>query len=362
MAEMIQYKCPNCGGAIGYDATVQKMKCPYCDTEFDMETLAALDEELNNIQPDEMQWDSKPEAEWTEAETANMNVYVCQSCGGEVIGDNTLAATSCPYCGNPVVMKGKFAGDLKPDVVIPFKKTKEDAKQAYLRHLEGKKLLPKVFKEQNHIDEIKGMYVPVWLFNSDVDADINYNATKIRTWEDANFRYQETSYYKLLRSGGLGFSNIPVDGSGKMPNELMESVEPFDASEAVDFQTAYLAGYIADRYDVNSQDSEGRANERIRRSTEMAFEKTIGPYSGYQVAEQSIRLQNGSYRYALYPVWILSTTWNNERFTFIMNGQTGKMAGDLPMDKNLLAIWFGGTAVITAVIVFLIICLVNGVF
>ena len=362
MSEMIQYKCPNCGGAIGYDATVQKMKCPYCDTEFDMATLMELDDELNHIQPDEMNWESKPESEWSEAETENMNVYVCQSCGGEVMGDNTLAATSCPYCGNPVVMKGKFAGDLKPDIVLPFKKTKEDAKQAYLKHLEGKTLLPKVFKEQNHIDSIKGMYVPVRLFNSEVDADINYNATKVRVWEDADFRYTETSYYKLLRSGSLGFDNIPVDGSSKMPDELMESIEPYDAAEAVPFQTAYLAGYLADRYDVKSKDSEGRANERIKTSTEMAFARTVGGYSSTEIAEESIRLLNGSYRYALYPAWILSTTWNGESFTFIMNGQTGKMAGDLPVDKNKLTVWFCGTAVIAAVIVFFIICLINGVF
>ena len=158
MADLIQYKCPNCAGTIGFDATAQKMKCPYCDTEFDLSTLKDLDDELEEIQPDELDWSGKPESEWSEEETANMKVYACQSCGGEVIGDATLGATSCPYCGNAVVMKGKFAGDLKPDIVIPFKTTKEDAKAAYLKHLEGKRLLPKVFKSQNVINEIKGRY------------------------------------------------------------------------------------------------------------------------------------------------------------------------------------------------------------
>lgn len=362
MADLMEYKCPNCAGTIAFDPTAQKMKCPYCDTEFDLETLKDLDNQLEEIKPDDLNWGSKPEAEWEEGETENMNVYVCKSCGGEVIGDATLGATSCPYCGNAVVMKGKFAGDLKPDMVIPFKKTKEDAKAAYLQHLEGKKLLPKVFKSQNHIDEIKGMYVPVWLFDSDVNADVNFNATKVRTWEDANFRYRETSYFKLLRSGQMGFNAIPVDGSKKMADELMESVEPFDCAEAVDFQTAYLAGYLADRYDVAAKDSEARANQRIKSSVENAFAQTVGNYDSFNIAEESIRYLKSSYKYALYPVWILSTTWNNQSFTFIMNAQTGKMAGDLPMDKSKLGLYFVSITVIVALITFLILCLINGVF
>ena len=362
MADLMEYKCPNCAGTIEFNPSVQKMKCPYCDTEFDLDTLKDLDEQLEDIKPDDLNWDNKPESEWTEGETANMNVYVCKSCGGEVIGDSTLGATSCPYCGNAVVMKGKFAGDLKPDLVIPFKKTKEDAKAAYLQHLEGKKLLPKVFKSQNHIDEIKGMYVPVWLFDSDVNADVNFNATRVRTWEDANFRYRETSYYKLLRSGQMGFKAIPVDGSSKMADVLMESIEPFDCSQAVDFQTAYLAGYLADRYDVTAKDSEGRANQRIKSSVENAFSRTVGQYDTYNIADESIRYLNSSYKYALYPVWILSTSWNSQNFTFIMNGQSGKMAGDLPMDKGKLGVYFVSITVIVALITFLILCLINGVF
>lgn len=354
MADLIQYKCPNCAGTIGFDATVQKMKCPYCDTEFDLETLKELDEQLEDIAADDLNWENKPDSVWKESETEGMSVYVCQSCGGEVIGDSTLGATNCPYCGNAVVMKGKFAGGLRPDLVIPFKKTSEDAKAAYLKHLEGKKLLPKVFKSENVINEIKGMYVPVWLFDSDVDADINYNATKVRTWEDANYRYKETSYYKLLRSGGMGFNDIPVDGSTKMPDELMESIEPFDCKDGVDFQTAYLAGYLADRYDVEAKDSEARANERIKHSTEAAFAKTVSSYNTYDIENESIRYSNSRYRYALYPVWIMSTTWNNESFTFIMNGQTGKMAGNLPMDKGLLGKYFCLITAIAAAVMCLI--------
>lgn len=340
MVNLIQYKCPQCGGAIEFDPTAQKLKCPFCDTEFIVENLATVHDALNDTPAEDMEWEDKADSVWTDEDGKKMSVYVCQSCGGEVIADETLAATSCPYCGNPVVMKGRLSGDLKPDIVIPFKKTKEDAKAAYLEHLKGKRLLPKVFADQNHIDEIKGLYVPVWLFDSDVEADFAFDGTKTRMWSDSQFNYTETSYYKLLRSGALGFEKIPVDGTSKLDNILMESVEPFNFGDAVDFQTAYLAGYLADRYDVDAKSSESRANERIKTSTEESFYATTAGYSGVMVTNESIRLKNSSYKYALYPIWILNTTWNNEKFTFIMNGQTGKMAGDLPTDTGLLRKWF----------------------
>ena len=98
-----------------------------------------------------------------------------------------------------------------------------------------------------------------------------------------------------------------MDGSANMENDLMESIEPFDFKEAVDFQTAYLAGYFADKYDVTASECEERANERIRRSTEAAFRDTVRGYASVVPENTSIRLHNGTTKYALYPVWILQT-------------------------------------------------------
>ena len=344
MAELNQYKCPCCGGAIEFDANSQNLKCPYCDTEFEPETLKSYDEDLNNAGEEKIEWESRPENQWDESETEGINVYVCDSCGGEIIGDETLAATKCPYCDNSVVIKGKLSGDLKPDYVIPFKIDKKGAKEAYKNHLKGKRLLPKVFKNENHIDEIKGMYVPFWLFDADAEADARYRATRSHTWNDANYIYTKTSYYSITRGGSLGFEHIPVDGSEKMADELMESIEPFSFDGAVDFQTAYLAGYLADRYDVSAEESISRANERLRRTTEEAFKATVNGYSTVTTESVNVRLANGSSKYALYPVWILNTTWNDKKYTFAMNGQTGKFVGDLPLDKKAYAKWLFGLA------------------
>lgn len=346
---MQNYKCPCCGGAIEFNSTVGKMKCPYCDSEFEVEGLRSYDEELRNQQDDDMSWNAEAGGSWQPGEEEGLRVYVCNSCGGEIVGDENMAATSCPFCDNPVVFKGQFAGELKPDLVIPFKLDKKAAKEALKNHYKGKILLPKVFKDENHINEIKGMYVPFWLFDTDTDANVRYRATRTRTWSDSKYNYLETSHFAVTRGGTLSFENVPVDGSSKMADDIMESIEPFNVAEGVDFRTAYLAGYLADKYDVSSEESIKRANERIKKSTEDAIASTVHGYATVVPEHSSVRFNNSRARYALYPVWIVNTTWNGQKYTFAMNGQTGKLAGDLPCDGTLFKKWlFGLAGVITA--------------
>ena len=346
MQTLQEYKCPCCGGAIAFDSTLQKMKCPFCDTEFEMDALKGYDNELQSEQADQMKWDTAAGAEWQAGETDALRTYVCKSCGGEIVGDANMAATACPFCGNPVVMMGQFSGALKPDLVIPFKLDKKAAKEGLMKHLTGKRLLPKIFKDENHIDEIKGVYVPFWLFDTDVDAQVRYRATKVRSWSDSDYNYTETSYFMIHRAGSIGFEHVPVDGSSKMADDLMESIEPYDFSGATNFQTAYLAGYLADKYDVTAEESIDRANERVKRSTEEAFAETVSGYTSVTTENSSVQFHGGKAQYALYPVWLLNTTWNGNKYTFAMNGQTGKFVGDLPVDKAAASRW---TILLTAV-------------
>ena len=359
MAVLQEYKCPCCDGAIEFDSSLQKMKCPYCDTEFDMETLVSYDDVLKSDKEDNMEWDTNSGNQWQDGEADGLRIYSCQSCGGEIVCDETTGSTSCPYCGNPVVMMGQFAGDLKPDYVIPFKFDKKAAVEALKKHYSGKKLLPKIFKQQNHIEEIKGVYVPFWLFDADADAHIRYKATRTRCWSDSKYDYTETDFYSVIRDGSLVFERVPVDGSSKIDDILMESIEPYDFSQAVDFQTAYLAGYLADKYDVTSEDSIARANERIKRSTENAFASTVTGYTTVNPVSSNITLANGKAKYALYPVWILNTKWQDKNYVFAMNGQTGKMVGDLPMDKGAFKKWFFGLTGIVGAAAFIFIFLLS---
>ena len=316
--------CPACKAELNCDGMSGEAACPGCGAEFTMEDLRAYAEQKAEKREDNMTWDTQAGSAWDEGETDALRVYSCKT-----------GATACPYCGNPVVLTGHFAGSLKPDLVIPFQVDKKAAIAALNNHYKGKRLLPKVFKDQNHIEEVKGLYVPVWLFDADADAQVEYEATKVRTWSDSDYDYTETRHYAVIRGGTLGFADVPVDGSTKMDDTLMESIEPFDISGAVPFQAAYLPGYLADKYDVDADASIGRANERIKQSTEDAFRSTVVGYTSVMTVDSNVRLENGRARYALFPVWILNTQWKGQKFTFAINGQTGKIAGDLPMDKGL---------------------------
>ncbi len=337
--QVTNYKCPACTGPIRYDSVSGKMVCDYCDSVFEVSEIEALYKDENaeaaTLHPAE-----EPKNEWSFDGSeffdgsSNIKAYNCPSCGAELICDETTAATSCPYCGNPTIIQTSLAGALKPELIIPFKLDKEAAKNAMREHFKGKKLLPAQFAEDNRLDEIKGVYVPFWFFDAEARAEAEYLGTKIRTWSDREYNYTETRYYSLDRCGRANFDSIPVDGSEKMSDELMQSLEPFDYSQAVAFQTSYLSGFFADRYDVSAEKCVEAANERVRESSLELLHSTTGGYLSVTQKSGRVRVSSGKAKYALLPVWLLSTTWNGEKFLFAMNGQTGKFIGDLPVDKK----------------------------
>lgn len=346
-ADLLEYKCPCCGGAIVFDSGLQKMKCPYCDTEFETETLREFDEEYLEEDRDP-QWDAGNVRQSDEPlHDESLVSYICESCGGEIVADETMGSSCCPYCGNPVIVAKQFSGMLRPDVVIPFKLDQKEAEQRLRKHLKGKVLLPGLFHRENRIQEVRGVYVPFWLYDCDASAEIRCRATRVHCWDSGNYRYTETQHFLVCRGGDIAFDNVPADGSTKMDDALMQSIEPFDYSECVDFQTAYLAGYLADKYDQTADMCASVANDRMRKSTVDAFMGTIHGYASCIPEHTDIRLKQGSVTYALLPVWVLNTKYKDKLYTFAMNGQTGKFVGNLPIDHGKA---FGITAgVFTAV-------------
>ena len=372
--QITNYQCPACTGPLHFVGESGRLECDYCGSSFDIAEIEALyaekeakaaeaaqkqeeteaaqksaEAEEQKAAADGSDWDSSGLSEDWGADAADMKAYCCPSCGAELLCDATTAATSCPYCGNPSVLPGQFTGILKPDFVLPFKLNKEDAIKALKKHYLKKPLLPSTFSKANDLEEVKGVYVPFWLYDSDADAQLRFTATRTRFWSDDDYDYTETSYYSVRRDGVLGFDAVPVDGSSKMADDLMESIEPFAMQDAVPFKTAYLAGYVADKYDVDAQKSIQRANERIRQSTEDAFTQTVTGYDSVKMENSSIQLHGGKAKYALFPVWVLSTSWQGNNYIFAMNGQTGKFVGNLPVDKAAARKWtLGLTAAVGA--------------
>lgn len=338
--QVTNYKCPACTGPIHFDSSSGKMVCDYCDSVFEVSEIEELYKDENAAAAAAAAHaGEQPKDEWSFdneliSESSGVKAYNCPSCGAELICDETTAATSCPYCGNPTIIPASLSGALKPELIIPFKLDKEAAKKALREHFKGKRLLPALFTEGNRLDEIKGVYVPFWFFDAEARAEAEFSGTKIRTWSDRDYNYTETRFYALERCGRANFDNIPVDASEKMSDELMQSLEPFDYSQAVEFKTSYLSGYFADRYDVSAEHCVETANTRVRESSMKLLSSTTGGYLSVTQRSGRVRVTNGKAKYALLPVWLLNTTWNGEKFLFAMNGQTGKFIGNLPVDKK----------------------------
>ena len=382
--QVTNYQCPACTGPLHYSAKSGKLACDYCGSSFDVAEIEALyarkeaeaaaakqaaDAKAEAAQAAKAEaaeaaaasggWDTSDLSRDWGAEADGLRVYSCPSCGAELICDQSTAATACPYCGNPAIVPGQFSGALRPDYILPFRLSKDDAVQALRAHYKGKPFLPRSFTSANHIEQIQGVYVPFWLFDGGAEGAASYRASNTNVFETGDYETTETRHYHVVRAGSLAFEKIPVDASSKMPDDHMDSIEPFDYAQLRPFSTAYLPGYLADKYDVTIDDSRDRADTRCRETLAQALRDTVTGYGACVTEREDIALRRGKVHYALLPVWMLSTKWRGQDFLFAMNGQTGKLVGDLPTDRGRFWGMFAAiaaplTVALTAILQFLL--------
>ena len=333
------YNCPCCGAPLAFSGESGRLECAACGNSYEPEAL----EMLNASESGEQISFERPKKGFRAEE--GVQAYLCKNCGAELITEDTTTAAECPYCGSPTILPDRIEGGVKPEKVIPFVVTKEQAQKQFEDYFKGKKLLPNIFLNgRNRISEMRRLYVPYWLFSCDACADMVYDAEKVRTEQKGEWEITRTKHYLVRRKGGMRFENIPVDGSVKMDDKLTESLEPYDLSAAIPFQSAVLAGAMADHADADCDACEKRAVERVERSVEQAMLDTVRDYDTVNERNRRITTERGSATPALLPVWLMTTVKEGKTYTFAVNGQTGKLIGDLPIDKGRL---FGLLAGIT---------------
>lgn len=349
----VTYKCPNCGADLHFDEKTQKMSCDYCGTQ---------------ITVDELQKQTGPEEEEPEREkgstvevedaagtddsgSGDFRAFHCPSCGAQLMTDETTAATICMFCGNPTLIEERLSGEKRPAFLIPFQKSRQEAEDTFRRWAKRGLLTPKKFQAKSTIEKISGIYVPYWLYDYSADADVQAHATRTRRTRRGDTEYIHTDHFRLTRDVSNCYDKVPADASAKMPDEVMDKLEPFDYSKLTAFEMPYLSGFLAEKYEFDGHEIKKRVEERVARYIVQDARETMQGYSTVNVTSQRLRLRCEQMKYVLLPVWMLNYRYKGKDYLFAMNAQSGKYVADRPVSVGRIFGWWGGiTAGLSAVL------------
>ena len=326
MSNVMDNRCPSCNAPITYKPKLGKFKCDYCDNEFTADQLKKVEEQPVEEVVKDVEYVS----------------YNCPDCGAQIIADETTSATFCLYCGNSSILKNKLSGEFKPDKIIPFRKEKNDAVEAFKKLTKGRPFIPKSFIDEKNIEKITGLYIPFWLYDFKVNGGVMLNATKVKHWTTGNTNFTQTDFYDVYREGTFGYDMVPSDGSKKFSNDIMNSIEPYDYKDMIDYNPLYLSGFLAERYDVSKDEAFPEARDRVLRSTEEQMMADAVGYSTKTLVTKNLTATSTQTRYALLPVWMVNVKYEDKFYLFAMNGQTGEFIGDIPIDKKKVIYYFLG--------------------
>ncbi len=354
--ETIAYKCINCGGPLQYNPEKLKFYCEYCRSAFTEEELKAHFGELDENLSQEAEQEPENTQENSDDFAASTAIYSCENCGAEIMAEKTTAATFCIYCHSPVVLSNRLTGQYKPDLVIPFTISEESAKEKFFAMCRGKKFLPKKFLSDAELHMIKGVYYPYWMIDSLKDGVVHATAKNIRTWTEGDWRYTETTTYKVKRAGKIDFKGFPHSALSKEDHNAMKYVNPYDDKDMKQFTMAYLSGFLAEKRDTERDAIQKTVDSELAGYAEKIYKETMD-YDRVQIDNMNLKTLQESWKYALMPVWMMNFSYEGRNYLYAMNGQTGKTYGELPCDKGKLALFGVGLF-----IVLMIVCMLGGYF
>lgn len=328
----VSYKCPNCGGELKFDPKTQKYKCEYCVSAFD------------NIEGMQTKGADKT------------SEYSCPSCGAEIMTDAVTASLTCYYCHNPVVLSGRLSGTYLPDQIIPFKIGEKEAKERFLNDVQKKKFVPKAFFKKEQMDQFYGVYFPYWIYSCSMKGELTATGTKVRSWVAGNMEHTERKFYQVERNGYVHLEDLTKYALRKDNHLLAEGIQPYDLKQAKDFQMSYLSGFLAEKRDIERAELASEIEAEVKEYGEKILKETIQGYAGVSMNSCRLQKEEDKWSYILLPIWTLTYRGaNNKLYYYSMNGQTGKVYGELPVNNK--KIWL--TGILLGILTGLI-CLLGG--
>lgn len=350
---VVTYKCPNCDGGLIFDPQSQKFTCEYCLSSFTEEELVKAGKASQTDQPVPEHIEPELAAEDAEPQpaTGDMMLYTCPSCGAEIVADETTAATFCYYCHNPVVLTGRLEGKFKPDKVVPFVINKEQAVDGFLNWVGKKKFVPRAFFSKKQIEKISGVYFPYWIADCEFDANLSAHAMKVKTWRTGDIQYTQTEHFQAKRTGSVEFEGVPKRALRKNVEDWIEHIHPFMLHEAKDFNEAYLLGFQAEKRNIEREEIEQSVIREAEQNAKDMFKGTVEGYTTVNTEHLSAELRDVKWYYTLLPVWIVTYRNRGDKvYYYAMNGQTGNVSGELPVDNKKLSLLFTCITLVTGIL------------
>ena len=337
------YKCPNCGGYLTFDPDTQGWKCAFCDSAF-------TEKEVFSHEAPETQ------AEETESAEGRQVVYRCQSCGSEIMTDETTAATHCYYCHSPVVLQGKLTSDLRPDGVLPFQVDKEKAVASFMAWVKGKRYVPKAFFSQAQVENMTGVYYPHFVTDCDVKGALQGKCQNVSVSSTPNYIVTKTDHYQVQREADITFRSILRPALSKANRKLSDGIHPYPMGDEKPFSDAYLSGFLAERRDLDADSIRPGIEEEVAGYTKFLLSDTV--HYERESLSSSTSVKRMKTRYVLLPTWVL--TYPNKQnkddpYYYAMNGCTGEVCGKLPIDRKKLYL----TALAVGAAVFAVGCVLS---
>ena len=343
------YSCPNCGAELKFDPDRQLFGCEYCRGSFTRDQLNKMFEQVEDRKQEQIeqqtQQPQQPSAPKTPAEELeerrraefeeNTRLYECPTCGAEIVADSNTAASFCYYCHNPVILKGRVGGMYRPSRVLPFSFGRDKAVEIFNKWASDKKFVPDDLVSAKQIEKMTGLYVPFWVADAMTRSRMTAIGETVRSWSSGNYRYTQTKEFEVVRDITVEYDGVPADGSRKIEDSLMEAIEPYDYTQTKDFDMAYLSGFFADKFDVDRDEIYGRIQSRMFSNNETALQSSCG-YDRLKSKNIQNAVTKLRWNYMLLPVWFMTFNYNGKVWSYAINGQTGKVAGELPIDEKKL--------------------------